>query len=253
MNWQEREKVVPEEREREVIHTHQRTRGEADCQYLESLTYAAIRRCQEAKKWMILAAEKQGGQHQQMSQTRHVELRRRDKQRSSHHQTPPMEKTLTKMMPQHPAPTSPVRLCHDRTTSEWETTSLEPAEEEQGSEAEPPPPAAKDQPEWIPMLELCSEDEEDSLDEDKFRAEERARAASLQSLALLTDMPESEPESQAGTIADTPEVESEPAEAHELTGEGTTDADATDPTTSDGFTEGDEGDYAIGWEELEMY
>ena len=77
---------------------------------------------------------------------------------------------------------------------------------------------------------------------------------SLQHLAPLPDTPESEPESQAGTIADTPEVESEPAETHELTGEGTTDADATDPTTSDRFTEGSEGDCAISWEELEeMY
>ena len=50
----------------------------------------------------------------------------------------------------------------------------------------------------------------------------------------ITDTPEAEPESQAGTIADTPESGSEPAEAHELTGKGTTDADTTDPTTSDG-------------------
>ena len=65
-------------------------------------------------------------------------------------------------------------------------------------------------------------------------------------------MPESVPESQAGTIANTPEAESELAEAHELTGEGTTDA--TDPTTSDRFTEGDEGDCNIDYEELEeMY
>ena len=33
----------------------------------------------------------------------------------------------------------------------------------------------------------------------------------------IADMPETEPESQAGTIANTPEMESEPAEAHELT------------------------------------
>ena len=46
----------------------------------------------------------------------------------------------------------------------------------------------------------------------------------------------------------------EAAEAHELTGEGTTDADAMDPTISDGFTEGNEENYAINWEEQEaMY
>ena len=62
-------------------------------------------------------------------------------------------------------------------------------------------------------------------------------------------MPESAPESQAEHIADTPEAEPEPAEAHELTGEGTTNA--TDPTTSDG---GSEGDGDIDYDELEaMY
>ena len=94
------------------------------------------------------------------------------------------------------------------------------------------------------------------LDEEmvKARAKELAHTASLEHLAPLADMPKTKPESQAGTIANTPEMESEPAEVHELTGEGTTDADATDPTTSDRLTEGDEGDYAIDWDELEaMY
>ena len=185
MNRQEREKVVPEECEREVIHTHQRTRGEADCQYLESLTYAAIRHCQEAKKW----TEKRGGRRWQTSQARCVESCHRDKQRLSHHRTPPMEKTLTNMIPQHLAPTSLERLRLNHTTSERETTGPDPAEEEQGSEAEPPPPADEDQPEWISMPELCSEDEDDPLDEDKFRPEERVHVASLQHLALLVDMP----------------------------------------------------------------
>ena len=104
------------------------------------------------------------------------------------------------------------------------------------------------------MLELRSDEEYDPLDEDKFRAKERAHAASLEHLVPLADMPKSELESQAGTIANTLEAETDPAEAHELTGEGTTDADAMDPTTSDGLTEIDEGDYAINWEELEaMY
>ena len=79
-----------------------------------------------------------------------------------------MEKTLTKTMPQHPAPTTPVRLHCDRTISEWETTDPEQAEEEQGSEVEPPPLAPKDLPEQVPMPELCSEDEADPLDEEKF-------------------------------------------------------------------------------------
>ena len=75
---------------------------------------------------------------------------------------------------------------------------------------------------------------------------------SLQRLAPLPNTPESTPESQTGTIADTPEAELEPVKAHELTGEGTTNA--MDPTTSDGFTEGDEGDCEIDYEELEeMY
>ena len=71
----------------------------------------------------------------------------------------------------------------------------------------------------------------------------------------MPNTPESAPESQADNITDTPEAESESAEAHELTGEGTTNA--TDPTTSDGFTEGDEGDEGDGdidYDELEaMY
>ena len=254
MNWQEREKVVPEEHEREVICTHQRTHGEADCQYLKSLTHAAIRCHHEAKKLTILVAEKWGGQHWQTSQARCVESRHRDKQRSSHHRTPPTEETLTKMMPQCPVQTAPVRLHRDRTTSKWETTDPELAEEEQGSEAESPPMTAEGPPERVPMLELHSDEEYDPLDENKVRAKDRAHVASLEHLAPLADTPEAEPEWQAGTIADTPELESEPAEAHELTGEGTTDADTTDPTTSDGHTEGDEGDYAINWEELEaMY
>ena len=146
-----------------------------------------------------------------------------------------------------------VRLCHDHTTSEWETTGPEPAEVKQGLEAETLPPAAEHQPERIPMPELRSEDEDNPLDWDKFLAQqEQAHTESLQCLAPLPNTPESVPESQAGTIADTPEVESEPAEAHKLTGEGTTNA--TDPTTSDGFTEGDEGDCTISWKELEeMY
>ena len=88
------------------------------------------------------------------------------------------------------------------------------------------------------------------MNEDKFlRSQERkarARAESLQHLVLLLSPPESAPESQAERIADTPEAEPEPAEAHELTGEGTTDA--TDPTTSDG---GSEGDGNIDYDELE--
>ena len=65
----------------------------------------------------------------------------------------------------------------------------------------------------------------------------------------LSSTPKSAPESQAEHIANTPEAKSEPAEAHELTGEGTTDA--TDPTTSDG---GSEGDSDIDYDELEaMY
>ena len=119
MNWQEREKVVPEEHEREVIHIHERTCGKADCKYLNTLTCAIIGRHQEAKKWVILAAEKRGSsRHQQTSQARCVESRHKDKHRSSHRQTPPAEKTLTKTMPQGPAPTPPVKLHHDHTTSE---------------------------------------------------------------------------------------------------------------------------------------
>ena len=144
MNRQEREKVVPEECEREVICTHERTCGKADCKYLDTLTGAAIRHHQEAKKCVILAAKKKGSQHRQMSQVRRVESCHRDKHRSSHRRTPPVEKTLTKTMPQGPAPTSPVRLHRDRTTSEWQTTGPEPAEGEQGLEVETPPLAAKD-------------------------------------------------------------------------------------------------------------
>ena len=59
-------------------------------------------------------------------------------------------------------------------------------------------------------------------------------------------MPESAPESQSDNIADTPEAESEPAEVHKLTAEGTTDA--MDP--SEGFTEGEEGDGGIDYDEL---
>ena len=139
MNRQEREKVVPKEHKREVIHTHERTRGEADCKYLETLTCAAIRHRQEAKKRVILVAEKKGSWHQQMSQVRHVESCRRDKHRSSHCWTPPAEKTLTKTMPQGLAPMPPVRLCRDHITFEWETTGPEPAEGEQGLEVETPP------------------------------------------------------------------------------------------------------------------
>ena len=241
MNRQEREKVVPEEREREVIRTHERTRGEADYKYLNTLTGAAIRHHQEAKKRAILMAEKKGSQHRQTSQVRRVESRHRDKHRSSHRRAPPAEKTLTKTMPQGLAPTPPVRLCRDHTTSELETTGPEPAEGEQGLEVETL--------ERIPTPELCSEDEDDPLDWDKYLAQ-LAHAESLQRLAPLSDTPESGPESQAGPIADTLEVESEHAEAHELTGEGTTDA--TDPTTSDGFTEGDEGDGDIDYDELEV-
>ena len=138
MNRQEREKVVPEEREREVIRTHERTRGEADCKYLETLTCTTIRHHQEAKKQVILAAEKKGSWHQQTSQVRCVESCRRDKHRLSHRRTPPVEKTLTKTMPQGPVPMPPVRLCRDRTTSKWETTGLEPAEGEQGLEVKTP-------------------------------------------------------------------------------------------------------------------
>ena len=60
MNRQERETVVPEEHERDVIHTHERTRGEADCKYLDTLTCTTIRHHQEAKKRVILVAEKRG-------------------------------------------------------------------------------------------------------------------------------------------------------------------------------------------------
>ena len=51
MNRQEREKVAPEEREREVIRTHQRTRSEADCKYLETLTCTAIRKLRSGRFW----------------------------------------------------------------------------------------------------------------------------------------------------------------------------------------------------------
>ena len=65
----------------------------------------------------------------------------------------------------------------------------------------------------------------------------------------LPSPPKPAPESQVECIADTPEVESDPAEAHELTGEVTTNA--TDPTTSDG---GGEGDGDIDYDKMEaMY
>ena len=94
--------MVPKEHEREVIRTHERTRGKADCKYLDTLTCATIRHRQEAKKRAILAAKKKGTWHWQMSQARCVESRHRDKHRSSHRWTPPAEKTLTKTMPQGP-------------------------------------------------------------------------------------------------------------------------------------------------------
>ena len=139
MNQHEREKVVPEERERDVIRTHERTRGEADCKYLCTLTGTAIRCHQEAKKRAILAGEKKGSsRHQQTSQARCVESRRKDKHRSSHCRTPPAEKTLTKTMPQGATPTPPVKLHHDCTTSERGSANPEPAEEEQVVEVETP-------------------------------------------------------------------------------------------------------------------
>ena len=103
------------------------------------------------------------------------------------------------------------------------------------------------------MPELCSEDKEDPLNEDKFlRSQEHKaqdRAEALQCLAPLLSPPKSAPESQAECIVNTPEAESEPAEAHELTRESTTDA--TDPTISDG---GGEGDGDTDYNELEaMY
>ena len=164
-----------------------------------------------------------------------------------------MEKTLTKTMPQGTVPMPPVKLCRDHTTSEQESASPEPAEEEQVIEVKTSSLPAESRPEWTPMPELHSEGEEDPLNEDKYlRSQEhkaRARAESLQCLAPLSSMPESAPESQAEHIANTPEAEPEPAEAHELTGEGTTDA--TDPTTSNG---GGEGDGDIDYDELEaMY
>ena len=51
MNRHEREKVVPEEHERDVICTHERMCGEADCKYLDTLTCTTIGHRQEAKKW----------------------------------------------------------------------------------------------------------------------------------------------------------------------------------------------------------
>ena len=85
------------------------------------------------------------------------------------------------------------------------------------------------------MPELCSDDEEDPLNWDKYlrslECKERAHAESLQCLAPLSSTPESAPESQADNIADMPEAESEPVEAHELTGEGTTDATTPPPVT----------------------
>ena len=118
----------------------------------------------------------------------------------------------------------------------------------------PHPHRPKVDQQWTPMPELCSEDEEDPLSWEKYLAslecKEQAHAESLQCLAPLPNTPESAPESQADNIADTPEAESELAEVHELTGEGTTNA--TDP--SNGFTEGKEGDGDIDYDELEaMY
>ena len=127
MNRLEREKVVPEEHEREVICTHERTRGEANCKYLNTLTCATIRCHQEAKK-------------RQTSQVRCVESCCRDKHRSSHHRVPPAEKTLTKTMPQGLVPMPLVRLRRNHTTSERETTGSEPAEGEQGPEVKTPSP-----------------------------------------------------------------------------------------------------------------
>ena len=110
---------MPEEHERDVIRTHERSRGEADCKYLCTLTGAAIRRRQEAKKRAILAGEKKGSsRHWQTSQAWHVESCRKDKHQSSHRWTPPAEKTLTKTMPQGVMPTPPVKLHRDCTTSE---------------------------------------------------------------------------------------------------------------------------------------
>ena len=119
MNQHEREKVVPEEHERDVIHTHERTRGEADCKYLYTLTGTTIGYHQEAKKRVILASEKRGSSwHRQTSQVQHVESCCKDKHRSSHHWTLPVEKTLTKTMPQGATPMPLVKLCRDCTTSE---------------------------------------------------------------------------------------------------------------------------------------
>ena len=139
MNRHEREKVVPEECKRDVIRTHERTRGETDCKYLYTLTGATIGRHQEAKKWAILAGEKRRSSwHRQTSQVRHVESHHKDKHRSSHCRTPPAEKTLTKTMPQGVTPTPPVKLRSDCTTSERESAGPEPAEEEQVVEVEVP-------------------------------------------------------------------------------------------------------------------
>ena len=68
------------------------------------------------------------------------------------------------------------------------------------------------------MPELRSEDEEDPLNEDKFRRSQerkaRARAEALQHLVPLLSPPKPAPESQAERIANTQEAESDPAEAH---------------------------------------
>ena len=58
MNQHEREKVVPEERKRDVICTHERTQGEVDCKYLYTLTSTAIGCHQEAKKWPFWQARR---------------------------------------------------------------------------------------------------------------------------------------------------------------------------------------------------
>ena len=169
MNGQEREKVVSKEHKREVIHTHERTRSEADCKYLDTLTCTTIGHHQEAKKWAILVAKKRGSsQHRQTSQARRVESCRKDKHRSSHRRTPPAEKTLTKTMPQGLAPTPLVKLRRNHTTSERESTGLEPAEGEQVLEVKTPSPLTESQPEWTPTPELRSEDEEDPLNWEKY-------------------------------------------------------------------------------------
>ena len=86
----------------------------------------------------------------------------------SHRLTPPAEKTLTKTMPQGLVPMPLVKLHHDCTTSERESAGSEPAEEGQVVEVETSSPPAESRPEQTPMPELRSEDEEDSLNWDKY-------------------------------------------------------------------------------------